>query len=77
MAKKEDNPQVTCPKCNKDVAVSELENGRCSECGYHIGLDRFMRDYESVKERERKEKDKEAPPAPEKKKGGGLSGWGI
>lgn len=76
MAKEGEPKQVTCPNCDSDVPESEIENGRCPKCSYHIGLDNFFRQYDSVREKERKKGEVPAKEL-EKKKKSGLTGWGI
>lgn len=65
--------QVTCPKCEKDIPKDKMEDGRCPECGYPIGFDSAMRQYESVRDKERKKE----PPVNEPKKKSGLTGLGF
>ena len=73
-----DSPKmISCPFCSKDVPLEKVEenDGKCTECGYSMRLDRFFRQFEQVRQRERDEDSKKNPQ--EKKKPSGLTGFGL
>lgn len=66
---------ITCPKCDKDIVVASIENGRCPECEFNIQLYLDRKQAREVEEKERKAEEANNPAKkPELKRG--LSGIG-
>lgn len=72
----EEKKNISCPKCDADIAVADITDGRCPKCGFNIQRYIDENELEAVRKKEaEKVKKEEKPPVPEKKRG--LSGFGL